>query len=226
MSETAIEQFWEVVNGYEQLLKGGIKKEIPPCPVDIPLSASNPNENKVEISKATHLDKIIRAILNCQYCGLCDSRSEALPGDGNIDASILIVVAAPNEDDDSFGQLLYGESGEYLDKWLSSIKLDRKKDCYLTSIVKCLTPGERTPLNDESESCLQYLDAQVALFQPKVIIAIGEYSNSILTNSNNNDFNSIPIIYLNHPKEVLDDSSLRRSVWNNLKKIAEIVNNG
>lgn len=240
MSHTAVEHFWEIINRYESLLEGNADREIPPCPVDIQLTvppikgeetSTHQTNAPSHLQRQELLSRISESIRGCLYCSLSESRSESLPGEGTSEASVMVIDSAPTEEDDSFGQLLSGESGDYIEKWLQSIQVNRKEDCYFTSIVKCMTPGGRDPMADEINSCLAYLQAQVKLVQPKLIITLGASAFSSLLNLPKDPFDpltlalteykfdGIPVIALYHPKTVLDRVDLRRPVWEILKNI-------
>lgn len=257
MSQSAVEQYWTIVNRYRELLDGGEAGAIPPCPVDIPLqppvsslsgeqensdaTPASVNESVKGAGRQELLDRVVHGMEGCLFCSLSESRSVVLPGSGILDAPLFVVTDAPTHQDDSFGELLSGEAGDYLEKWLDSIGLNRRRDCYYSSIVKCMTPGGRQPLQDEFSNCIPYLEAQIALVEPKLILALGSFPFSILTGEPQSSFGETinrmianpnealpvyggrPVLPIFHPDEVLKDNALRRPVWELLKRIKSSV---
>jgi len=109
---------------------------------------------------------------NCTQCPLCENRHNVVIGDGNRNARILLVGEGPGEQEDLQGVPFVGPAGKLLDDMLSIIDLDRT-DYYIANIVKCRPPKNRDPLPEEQLSCIGFLQEQMALLQPKVIICLG-----------------------------------------------------
>ena len=113
---------------------------------------------------------------NCTRCGLCETRKNVVFGVGNETADILFIGEGPGEQEDLQGQPFVGPAGKLLDDMLSIIDLDRKKNCYIANIVKCRPPHNRDPLETEQDACAEFLQAQIALIQPKIIVCLGRIS--------------------------------------------------
>ena len=111
--------------------------------------------------------------LACRSCGLCETRTNVVFGQGAEDAEVLFVGEGPGQSEDEQGLPFVGRSGQLLDKYLFAIDLDRKKNCYIANIVKCRPPQNRDPLPAESEACMPWLREQFRLLKPKIVVCLG-----------------------------------------------------
>ena len=114
-----------------------------------------------------------RTCKSCTQCGLCENRHNVVFGVGNLQADIMFVGEGPGEQEDLQGEPFVGRAGQLLDDMLSIIDLDRKKNCYIANIVKCRPPQNRDPLEVEQDACIGYLQNQIALVRPKIIVCLG-----------------------------------------------------
>jgi DNA polymerase len=111
----------------------------------------------------------------CTACRLHATRTRAVPGDGPVTARIMAVGEAPGENEDRTGRPFVGAAGQLLTRLLQSIGLDRQ-DIYICNVLKCRPPGNRDPEPDEVGSCAHFLDEQVALIRPDVILLLGRHA--------------------------------------------------
>lgn len=111
--------------------------------------------------------------LSCKNCALCTTRHNVVFGVGNPNADVMFVGEGPGEQEDLKGEPFVGPAGMLLDDMLSIIDLDRKHNCYIANIVKCRPPHNRDPLETEQDTCIGYLQEQIALIQPKIIVCLG-----------------------------------------------------
>lgn len=109
----------------------------------------------------------------CQRCALCETRHNVVFGIGNRKADVLFVGEGPGEQEDLKGEPFVGPAGQLLDDMLSIIDLDRNTNCYIANIVKCRPPRNRDPLETEQDACFGYLQEQINLIQPKILICLG-----------------------------------------------------
>lgn len=109
---------------------------------------------------------------NCHRCELCQTRNNVVFGVGKKNADILFVGEGPGEQEDLQGEPFVGPAGKLLDDMLSIIDLDRSK-VYIANIVKCRPPGNRDPLDQEQDACIDFLRAQFALIKPQIVICLG-----------------------------------------------------
>ncbi len=125
------------------------------------------------------LDSLRPRVLSCTRCPLHETRSHAVFGEGDPDATILFVGEGPGEVEDQTGRPFVGSAGQKLDEVLASVKIARES-VYITNVVKCRPPGNRVPSKSEMEVCVPYLEAQIALIQPALIITLGNTSTQWL----------------------------------------------
>ena len=108
----------------------------------------------------------------CRSCGLCTTRNNVVFEAGNREAKLMFVGEGPGEQEDRQGIPFVGAAGQFLDEMLSIIDVDRKR-CYIANIVKCRPPQNRDPLETEQEACWPFLEAQIQLVQPKILVCLG-----------------------------------------------------
>jgi len=121
------------------------------------------------------IDEIAGVVRTCTNCRLHSGRTNAVPGDGSPVASILIIGEGPGFNEDQQGLPFVGRSGKLLDELLAEVPLSRK-DVFITNVVKCRPPDNRDPLPDEVAACRPYLERQMELINPKVIVTLGRHS--------------------------------------------------
>ncbi len=121
------------------------------------------------------MKKLEEKIRNCRRCPLGQLRTNAVPGSGSYDAEIMFVGEAPGYWEDQKGLPFVGRAGRVLDELLEGIGLSRE-DVYITNIVKCRPPGNRDPTEEEIRACSPYLDRQIDIIRPRVIVPLGRHS--------------------------------------------------
>ena len=120
------------------------------------------------------------ACLSCQNCGLCQGRHHVVFGAGPREAQVMFVGEGPGENEDLQGEPFVGRGGQFLDKLLAAVDLDRHTNIYITNIVKCRPPHNRDPLPQEQEACIGYLRNQFALLRPKILVCLGRIAGQKL----------------------------------------------
>jgi DNA polymerase len=121
-------------------------------------------------------EQMKEGLQQCERCGLCRTRTQAVWGVGNPKSQVLLVGEAPGRMEDEQGEPFVGRSGQLLDKMLAVVDLDRRKNIYITNIVKCRPPENRDPAPEEVAACLDYLREQVRILSPKIIVCLGRVS--------------------------------------------------
>ena len=121
------------------------------------------------------IDELNRMIRRCKRCRLSETRMNAICGEGNLNAKIMLIAQAPGEKEDKAGRMFVGPSGEVLDELLSSAGI-RRDEIYMTNLIKCMLPKYRKPKQDEIEACSSYLDKEIELINPKVLVPLGYYA--------------------------------------------------
>lgn len=161
----------------------------------------------------------------CTSCHLSAGRTQTVFGSGDLQADWLLVGDAPSIEDDFSGEPFSGEVGQLLDNMLAAIKLKRHDKVYLSHAIHCKPPENRKPLPDEVALCAPYLQRQVALIQPKVIIAFGAVAAESLLNSQQrltelrgqaHHFLGIPVIVTHHPAHLLQHPQDKAQAWSDL----------
>jgi len=123
----------------------------------------------------SQLDELYREVNRCQRCDLARSRTKAVPGEGPENADIVFIGEAPGFHEDQQGRPFVGAAGHFLEQLLASIDLTRG-DVYICNVIKCRPPGNRDPLPAEVEACEEYLERQINLIKPKLIVTLGRFS--------------------------------------------------
>lgn len=121
------------------------------------------------------LSDLYQEIRSCQKCILSHGRTNAVPGEGPEDAGIMFIGEGPGFHEDRLGRPFVGAAGNFLEELLGSIGLSRE-DVYIANIVKCRPPGNRDPQPAEIEACRPYMDRQIELIRPRVIVTLGRFS--------------------------------------------------
>ena len=119
------------------------------------------------------LKKLNSECVECTSCNLSETRKNVVVGKGNESAQVVIIGEGPGEQEDITGLPFVGRAGKMLDTALSSVDIDPLEDCYITNIVKCRPPNNRKPSAVESEACKPWLNEQINLLKPKIIILAG-----------------------------------------------------
>ena len=123
----------------------------------------------------SELAELYEAIRTCTLCPLSRGRTLAVPGEGPEDAEIMFIGEAPGFHEDQQGRPFVGAAGQYLDELLASINLSRK-EVYICNVIKCRPPNNRDPLPEELAACRPYIEKQIALIKPKIIVTLGRFS--------------------------------------------------
>ena len=169
--------------------------------------------------------------LNCRRCGLCETRHHVVFGVGPQDAEVLFIGEGPGEQEDLKGEPFVGRGGKLLDDMLELIDLDRTK-IYIGNMVKCRPPKNRDPLETEQMACAEWLQRQIALLQPKIIVCLGRISamkfikpDFRITKEHGQwfDIDGRRVMALYHPAALLRDPNKRPETFDDLKRLqAEI----
>ena len=124
---------------------------------------------------ARRLTALNAEVAVCRRCALATTRTQAVPGEGNVDAVVMFVGEGPGFEEDRQGRPFVGRSGQYLTETLSKVGI-RRKDVYITNVVKCRPPDNRDPQPAELAACDDYLARQVEIINPRIIVTLGRFS--------------------------------------------------
>lgn len=180
-----------------------------------------------EASHGLTLADLTAKIARCTRCQLARTRNNVVPGMGVEHPQVLVIGEGPGADEDMQGLPFVGKAGKLLDKMLNAIQLDRGTNCYIANIVKCRPPQNRDPLPDEEAACYSFLEAQIHILKPKMILCMGRVAGQKLLDtqaplhelrSTPHEYNHIPVMVTYHPSALLRDEALKRPAWEDLKK--------
>jgi uracil-DNA glycosylase len=192
-------------------------------------SASQPASearSPAPVHESLTLASVAQKVVSCTRCQLCKRRTNAVPGMGVEKPVVLVVGEGPGAEEDMQGLPFVGPAGKLLDKMLAAICLDRKQNCYIANIVKCRPPDNRTPLPEEADACISFLEAQIHILKPLMILAAGRTAGQNLLKTDAPlsrlrgqfyDYNGIPLMVTYHPSALLRDESLKKPAWDDLK---------
>jgi len=164
---------------------------------------------------------------NCDACRLAGTRTNVVFGVGSTTADLMFIGEAPGRDEDEQGEPFVGRAGQLLTDIIKAMKLTRD-DVYIANVIKCRPPENRNPEPDEIEQCRPFIQRQVALVQPKVIVALGRVGLQALTGKSYAissvrgqwlDFEGIRLMPTYHPAYLLRTPSAKKDVWNDMKKV-------
>lgn len=183
-----------------------------------------------QVAAERELELIASEVRVCPDCELCRTRTNAVPGKGNATADIMLIGEAPGMNEDKTGEPFVGASGKFLTELLAAAGLDRS-DVFITNVVKCRPPGNRDPMPDEIQACRQYLDRQIDVINPRVIVTLGRYSMSRwFPNERISRIHGQPrvadgrmIVPMFHPAAALHQASLRATIESDFGRLPEIV---
>lgn len=184
--------------------------------------------NVQNVANTTNAIEIIaKKISTCTRCQLAKMRTQTVPGVGVMNPQVLVIGEGPGADEDRQGEPFVGLAGQLLDKMLAAISLSRKENCFIANIVKCRPPHNRDPLPEEADACRSFLDAQIQILKPKIILALGRIAAHNLLNctepvgklhGNFFEYKGIPLMVTYHPSALLRDQAMKRPAWEDLKK--------
>ncbi len=161
----------------------------------------------------------------CTACVLCRTRKKTVPGVGDLNAEWLFVGEAPGAEEDAQGEPFVGQAGRLLDNMLAAIGLARGNKVYIANVQKCRPPGNRTPVPAEIEACQPYLDRQIALLQPKLIVALGKSAATTLLGYDAtiasmrgrlHRYRELPLLVTYHPAYLLRNLPDKAKAWEDL----------
>lgn len=166
------------------------------------------------------------SVADCRACALCQERKQAVLGAGDETADWLFVGEAPGADEDARGEPFIGQAGKLLDAMLVSIGLRRGQNVYIANAVKCRPPGNRTPQPEEMAACRPYLERQIALLQPRLIVALGRPAAQTLLQDEVNisamrgrllrTFDDVPLMVSYHPAYLIRKPGEKAKAWEDL----------
>ena len=214
------------LKSYLEYLKG---MGIVSLPVSDAVSEIKPDEPSP--SRIITLEEVRKELGDCKRCKLHRTRRTIVFGEGNPKAILMFIGEGPGYDEDVQGRPFVGKAGQLLTKIIESINLSRE-EVYIANIVKCRPPQNRNPEPDEIQSCNPFLMNQIRVIQPRIICALGTFAAQTLLKTDTKisqlrgklfDLEGIKVIPTYHPAFLLRNPERKREVWEDMKKIAELL---
>ena len=176
------------------------------------------------------LSEISKLVANCQNCQLHHSRVKAVPGEGPANAKIMFIGEGPGFHENQQGRPFVGQAGKFLDELLSVAGLNRE-DVFITNVVKCRPPGNRDPQPEELEACAKYLDRQIELINPKIIVTLGRFSMAKFfgpvkisqIHGKSKNINQRFIVAMYHPAAALHQPALKNTLLDDFAKLKDYI---
>jgi len=199
-------------------------------PRDVPHAAPlvsravEPGESGEPVQSLTW-EALEQRVSECTLCTLCEKRTQTVFGVGDHNADWMLIGEAPGENEDKQGEPFVGPAGKLLDNMLQSLRLQRGRDVYIANVLKCRPPGNRNPEPEEVERCAPYLQRQVALVRPKLIVAMGRFAAQSLLKTTASiaslrgrlhEYENVPVIVTYHPAYLLRSLPDKAKAWTDL----------
>ena len=187
-------------------------------------------EVKEDWEKATSLNQLEKQISNCTKCRLHQGRNKFVFGTGNPNADVLVIGEGPGAEEDKQGLPFVGRAGKLLTDMLKAIKFERE-EVYIGNVVKCRPPENRTPMQDEMETCMPYLKKQCELIKPKLILCLGLTAAKGLLKKRESlgelrksifEYEGAKVIVTYHPAALLRNPHWKKDCWEDLKKFRKL----
>ncbi len=188
--------------------------------------------NKEELMK-----KAVESIEACNKCPLSETRTNTVPGEGNINSPVVFIGEAPGADEDASGKPFVGRAGKLFEEILKAVSFSRE-DVFITNVVKCRPPNNRNPMGEEMESCSGYLYSQLQIINPVLIVTLGAVPLSFFLGKKNikissyrgqlMDFkDSISLLPMFHPSYLLRNPSKAKGspkffTWQDIQEVKKI----
>lgn len=176
-----------------------------------------------------NLQMIEEKYKNCTMCSLCQQRTQVVIGEGNPNSPLMIVGEGPGADEDRMGRPFVGKAGQLLNRILQAAEIPREQ-IYITNIVKCRPPGNRTPSDDEMNTCITILREQYKMIRPKIIVTLGSAPTRALIDPDARitrvrgkwvEKKGVLFLPTYHPAYLLRNPSAKREAWEDFQKIRD-----
>ena len=197
----------------------------------VPRHQADSEPMAIEAHETTHTDSqhawtnLQQQVSQCHACDLCQTRTQTVFGVGNRHANWLLIGEAPGQNEDLQGEPFVGKAGQLLNEMLRAIGLDREQ-VYIANMLKCRPPNNRDPQADEVAACNGFLQQQIALLQPKIILAVGRIAAQNLLKTQQplsrlrgtqHQLDGIPLVVVHHPAYLLRSLTEKAKAWEDLQ---------
>lgn len=207
---------------------------ISPAPAPAP-AIEVPRVEIMRIEVPQDWDGLRAVVKDCTRCELCSTRTQTVFGVGPAQASLMVVGEGPGADEDAQGEPFVGRAGKLLDEMLAVIGRSRRENTYIANVVKCRPPGNRDPAAHEAEACRPYLEQQIRLVKPRLIVALGRIAAQRLLSTDQSlaklrgpmhhyGPDRTPLFITYHPAYLLRSPLEKAKSWDDLKKVWRFLN--
>ena len=188
--------------------------------------------NEEDITLPNSLNELKAICQDCHLCELSKTRQNVVFGEGNQNAKLMFVGEGPGATEDNTGRPFVGRAGELLTKMIQNVLLIPRSEIYIANIVKCRPPQNRVPTSKEALTCKPYLQKQIEIIQPKLIVTLGATAYSYLSNDNTPiskvrghllDMQQYKILPTFHPSYLLRNPSAKKDAFADMLKIKEFL---
>ncbi len=207
------------------------RKGAPPIPGP-GLTISAPERGLMDAVPAwSSLGEVAKEIAGCTKCFLCKGRKHTVPGEGSPNAGLMFIGEGPGQTEDETGRPFVGRAGELLTQIIEAIELKRD-EVFIANAVKCRPPQNRKPLPDEMAACWPYLERQIELIRPKVIVALGATAVEALLQARRSlaelrgrvhSYRGIPLVVTYHPAALLRNPNWKKPTWDDIRIARQLL---
>ncbi|MES1242214.1 MAG: uracil-DNA glycosylase [Acidobacteriota bacterium] len=199
-----------------------------PSPLSPALSPV-PGEREKSGSPQESISDLAATVEGCTRCRLAQGRQKVVFGSGNPDADLMFIGEGPGAEEDRQGLPFVGPAGELLTKIIQAMEL-RREDVYIANVVKCRPPGNRDPQPDEVAACRGYLEKQIELVKPRLIVILGRVAAQTLLGNESPigqmrgqwyQVRGIPTMITYHPAALLRNQALKRPTWEDMQQVRD-----
>jgi uracil-DNA glycosylase len=212
-----------------------------PAPVSAPTPApakhvASPGQDATQPADVApgiqNLEDLRRAVSECQACGLCETRQQTVFADGSGTSRVLFVGEAPGADEDASGVPFVGRAGQLLTDIITKGMKLRREDVYIANVLKCRPPGNRDPEPKEKALCTPWLDRQIELLNPQVIIPLGKHASQHMLGTQDSmgrmrgrvhEVRGQKIVPTYHPAFLLRSPHMKKDCWQDIKLALDVL---
>ena len=198
-------------------------------PIALPVEPSGPDAapDSEPVTESADLEGLAKSLRNCARCRLSEKRKTVVFGEGAPDARVMFIGEGPGAEEDRTGRPFVGQAGQLLGRMIVAMGFQRGQT-YIANVVKCRPPGNRDPKDDEIAACSEFLDRQIELIRPDVIVALGRFAANRLTGTDKplgalrgrwSHYKGVPLLATYHPAYLLRTPKDKRKVWQDLKLV-------
>jgi uracil-DNA glycosylase family 4 len=208
------------------------RKNAPPIPAEPGLVVLAAERGLMDAPPSWEsLSDVARTVAECRKCFLCEGRSRTVPGEGSAEARLMFVGEGPGQTEDETGRPFVGRAGELLTQIIEAIEL-RREDVFIANAVKCRPPQNRKPLPDELAACWPYLERQIELIRPKVLVALGATAAAAMLRVNRalaelrgkvHSYRGIPLVVTYHPAALLRNPNWKKPTWDDVRIARQLL---